>query len=116
MQTPSLSTSSEIPASQDNVIADALKAAEKTVATDAQKANEGIKQTNKELLKEELEAAKKAEAMEQMQKWANGLLHAKNRHNTPFDGRKRKVRAAKLRRAKKANKKRKLYLRYRKQS
>lgn len=39
------------------------------------------------------------------------IAYAK-RHNTPFDGRKRNEKVAKMRRARKANKKRMLYIRY----
>ncbi len=44
--------------------------------------------------------------------WAKGMRNAMTKHNTPFDGRKRKLKAEKMRRARKANKKRKLYVRY----
>ncbi len=54
----------------------------------------------------------KAEAMEA---FINSLKKKARRYDTPFDGRKRKEKVAKQRRARKANKKRKLYVRYGKQ-
>lgn len=87
------SSSTEIPAATDNTIATANAAAADKTADNA-------------------DTQKKAEAI------SNYLMAMKrfaNRHNTPFDGRKRKKKVAKARNKRKANKKRKLYIRYGKQ-
>lgn len=89
--------SSNIPSATDNTIASATLAAETTTA----------------------DAPKKAELTEEQKaivsQYARGLLHSMTRHNTPFDGRKRKAKVAKAKNKRKANKKRKLYVRYGKQ-
>jgi len=95
---PSTSPSSEIPAASDNTIAEANAAAQSPIV---------VSNDEKPLTPEQKQV---------IQKYARGLLHSMNKHNTPFDARKENKRKAKARASRKANKKRKLYVRYGKQT
>jgi hypothetical protein len=75
-----MSQPSEIPAATDNTIANANQAAEKP----------------QESMTPEQQAA--------LSLFAKKMLHAMTRHNTPFDGRKRARRVAKLKASRKASK------------
>jgi hypothetical protein len=78
--------SPNVPAATDTTIADATQAA----------------QSKPKLTEEQAKA---------VQQWAFGIRHAMTKHNTPFDGRKRNKKVAKAKNKRKANKKRKLYIR-----
>jgi hypothetical protein len=103
---------SNIPSATDTTITDAIAAATPVTVQDAPVDTQANAEAQEFKRLEQVTNARKAEAL---RNFASAMLKRMRRHNTPFDGKKKATKRAKAKSSRKANKKRKLYLRYGKQ-